>query len=268
LEGDGFFSPAANFPVFLSAASGKTVSVTAKITSGSAGACSTCGSRGCDFINQTTVITFLPGTTSKLFTVQICGDLLSESTETYVATLSSPVNAALGSAFQATGSIRDNDGVFIGTFDLSPIEGSVAALDRLTYAFSWTVPEPENWHDLRDLQFRIRDGDDIILWIGFNEADRTFSVYNQAAKSFSDAKAAGSNERLETAWAVLELARSSVVASGPTSPTVTLNLALSFKPRATGRTFLVEVAASDDLGHEEEFKEAGTLTVTPVKGRD
>jgi hypothetical protein len=48
---------------------------------------------------------------------------------------------------------------------------------------------------------------------------------------------------------------------GPTSPSVLLNLALSFKPSVAGRAFVVEVAASDDLGHEDPFAEAGTLTV-------
>jgi hypothetical protein len=44
---------------------------------------------------------------------------------------------------------------------------------------------------------------------------------------------------------------------------VTLNLALSFKPSAAGRTFRVEVAASDDAFHEDPFVVAGTLRVTP-----
>jgi hypothetical protein len=49
---------------------------------------------------------------------------------------------------------------------------------------------------------------------------------------------------------------------GPTGPGVLLTLPLSFKPSAAGRTFRVEVAASDDLGNEDPFVEAGTLTIT------
>ncbi len=85
----------------------------------------------------------------------------------------------------------------------------------------------------------------------------------QAANRFGPEAPAGSNNRLETPSATLYLAQTSVVAAGPTSPTVTLNLALSFKPSAAGRTYTVEVAASDDAGHEDAFKPAGTLTVTP-----
>jgi hypothetical protein len=36
---------------------------------------------------------------------------------------------------------------------------------------------------------------------------------------------------------------------------------LSFKPSARGRTFRVDIAASDDLGNEDPFTFAGTLTV-------
>jgi len=59
------------------------------------------------------------------------------------------------------------------------------------------------------------------------------------------------------------LAQTSVVAAGPTSPTVTLNLALSFKPSAAGRTYIVEVAASDDDGDTDDFIQAGVLTIGP-----
>jgi hypothetical protein len=55
-----------------------------------------------------------------------------------------------------------------------------------------------------------------------------------------------------------------VVAAGPTSPTVTLNLALSFKSRAAGRSYAVEVAAGDDQGLTAGFESAGTLTVTSI----
>jgi hypothetical protein len=69
---------------------------------------------------------------------------------------------------------------------------------------------------------------------------------------------------LQTPQSTLHLAESSVVASGPTSPTVTLNLALSFKPQAAGRTFVVEVAATDKDNEgvlPDFFEQVGTLTV-------
>jgi hypothetical protein len=62
--------------------------------------------------------------------------------------------------------------------------------------------------------------------------------------------------------AELHLSESSVTGSGPTGQSVTLNLSLSFGPQAAGRTYAVEVAAADDLGNEDDFVQAGTLTVT------
>ena len=47
-----------------------------------------------------------------------------------------------------------------GTFELSPGDATVAVNERLNYAFTWTVPEPLNWHDLQFLQLRIRGGED------------------------------------------------------------------------------------------------------------
>ena len=55
---------------------------------------------------------------------------------------------------------------------------------------------------------------------------------------------------------------SSVQGSGPTGPSVTLTLDTSFKHRAAGRSYLVEVLATDSAGHEQ-IEAAGTLTVIP-----
>src|SRR5207247_7527470 len=61
--------------------------------------------------------------------------------------------------------------------------------------------------------------------------------------------------------ATVHLAETSVVGSGPKGPSVTLNLALSFKPQAAGRSYVVEVAATDDLGNQQGFAPAGSLTI-------
>ncbi|HXU78853.1 MAG TPA: hypothetical protein VN794_19915, partial [Methylomirabilota bacterium] len=152
-----------------------------------------------------------------------------------------------------------------GVFTLAPAEASVPVTQPLTYAFTWTVPEPENWHDLRELQFRIRDGDQILLWTRFTESDQSFSLYNPASGRFGSTAAAGDRMQLQTSLALLDLERTSVKASGPTSPSVTLNLAVAFKPSAAGRACIVEVAAVDDEGHVDDFKEAGRLTLQPAR---
>jgi hypothetical protein len=127
----------------------------------------------------------------------------------------------------------------------------------LNYAFTWTVPDPLTWHDLESVQLRIRDDAGIILWICFDEAGNTFSLFNEATGRFGRGFAPGSTKRLQTWRATLHLSDTSVVpidsilGQGRTSPSVTLNLGLSFKPSAAGRTFLVEVSARDDHGNED-----------------
>ena len=57
------------------------------------------------------------------------------------------------------------------------------------------------------------------------------------------------------------LAESSVVGSGPTGPSVTLNLDLSLKPEVAGRIYDVEAFATDDFGHEQGWELVGALAV-------
>ena len=155
-----------------------------------------------------------------------------------------------------------------GNFTLVPGDASAAVHERRNYLFTWTVPEPRGWHDLQSLELRIRDGAHTVLWIDWDEATNTVSLFNQASGKFGPAFEPGSANVLQSAQASLYLAEltvkavNSVLGTGPTSPSVQLTLPLSFKPSAAGRTLIVEVAASDHLGHQDPFVQAGTLTVT------
>ena len=154
-----------------------------------------------------------------------------------------------------------------GDFTVDSAEAFVPVREPLNYSFVWTVPEPLNWHDLESVQLRISDETQTVLWVRFDEAGNSFSLFNQASGRFGRALQAREPGRFESALATLDLAETgvtpvnSILGSGPNSPSVRLNLALSFKPLAAGRTFRVEVAAADDLGHEDPFAFAGTLTV-------
>jgi len=155
-----------------------------------------------------------------------------------------------------------------GNFTLLPSDASAAVHERLNYLFTWTVPEPGSWHDLESLELRIRDDTHTVLLIDWDEATNTISLFNQASGKFGPAFEPGSANVLQSAQATLYLAEMTVKAvngvlgTGPTSPSVQLTLPLSFKPSAAGRTFIVEVAATDHLGHQDPFVQAGTLTVT------
>jgi photosystem II stability/assembly factor-like uncharacterized protein len=177
--------------------------------------------------------------------------------------LDTPCQRAIDLQSNRTG--LDFQVVTIGEFVLEPSAATVAVHDQLNYQFTWTVPDPLNWHDLNSLQLRIRDATDTIFWVSFDEASKTFSLVNPATGQLEKGFAAGSRNSLQTPQATLHLADTSVVGSGPTGPSVTLNLALSFKPSAAGRTFLVEVAATDDLGNQDNFAAAGTVTVAPIQ---
>ena len=159
--------------------------------------------------------------------------------------------------------LRDRGELTAGVFDLTPTDLTVAVHERLNYALTWTVPDPLNWHDLQFLQFRIRDDQNTVISVLWDEASNTFSLLNQATGQFGNGFAPGAHRLLQTPQVTLYLADTSVVGSGPTGPSVTLNLLLSLKPQAAGRTFAVEVAASDDQGHADDFAQAGTLMVMP-----
>lgn len=89
------------FPVTLSESSGQTVTVAFSTSNGSASA-------GSDYTATSGTVTFPAGTTSRTATVPVLGDTLDEDDESFLVTLSSPVNAAVGTA-QATGTITDDD---------------------------------------------------------------------------------------------------------------------------------------------------------------
>jgi hypothetical protein len=173
------------------------------------------------------------------------------------------VENLLPPSFQSTFTPQCSTGV--GTFDISPTDATVNVHERLNYVFDWSVPEPQNWHDLRFLHLRIRDGSDVILWARFDETTNEFSLFREGPRRFGRGFPAGSPIRLETREATLHLADTGVAGSGPTGTSVALNLSLSFKPLAAGRTFRVEVAASNDEGTKSVFEEADVMTVNPMR---
>lgn len=69
--------------------------------------------QGSDYLATAGTVTFAPNETAKLIQVPIIDDLVSELSETFTLTLSSPTNAILG-ANTATVTITDNDGASDG----------------------------------------------------------------------------------------------------------------------------------------------------------
>lgn len=150
----------------------------------------------------------------------------------------------------------------VGGFGLFPVQASVSVHRRQDYEFTWVVPDGGSWQDLKDLQLRIGDEQGRVLWVRFNAADKSFSLYDEKAGKFRHAAAAGSGKRLHTPFVTLDLSRSRVATSGRTGPRVTLDLALRLERRTAGRTFTVEVAATDKKGNDTGFLPAGSLVVS------
>ena len=149
-----------------------------------------------------------------------------------------------------------------GTFALAPAESVQTVNQPFLYSFTWTVPDPESWQDLTTLELRVRDGPDSIIQVIYDVVTNRFSLLHQATGRPGPSVAPGSHQVLSATEATLHMTNTNVVAAGPTSPTVTLNLSVELKPQTAGRTFLVEVAADDVLGNSTGFVPAGTLTVS------
>jgi CSLREA domain-containing protein len=152
----------------------------------------------------------------------------------------------------------------LGTFTLTPSDGTAHIGEHLTYTFAWTVPFG-GWRSLDSLYVVLRDANGTALWLRFHEVAGNGSTLNlvdpkdlKEGPSFTF----GSPNRLETDAATVYLANSTL--NGPAgSDTVTLTMDLGFKPQALGRTFDVQVLAANDAGDFEGFVEAGSLKVEP-----
>ena len=217
---------------------------------------------------------------SGIINVTILGDGITENDETFFVDLSSPVNATIADGVgQAT--IRDTT-LSIGGFDLSPDNAVVQVDETVIYTLDWTVPVGEVWTNLKSIDFRVRDGHKIALWIRWDQAGNTFSLCRKGGKSGDDdtddddARAGqgpgadavcgpgqipGSSGLLVTPFARVDLFNSSVVGSGPGGRVVTLELALSFLKKAAGHSYIVELAAADDFGNVDRFVRASELRV-------
>lgn len=147
-----------------------------------------------------------------------------------------------------------------GTFVLTPPAPVATPGQSTPLSLGWTVPAAD-WHFLNTIDIRLTGDDGSQIWLRFNEADQTLALYNPHSRKFGPAKKIGSHDHLSDGLVDIDLSASSVVAAGPTSPTVTLNLALTFSAPAADTDFLIDVAAANDAGFVQAFEPAGTLHV-------
>jgi hypothetical protein len=108
-EGDAGSAPCA-MTVSLSAPSSFTASVSYATADGTA-------TIGIDYTPAAGTLTFAPGTTSQIVPVQVVGDVVVESDESFVLNLTAPVNATIGDG-QGTGTIADDDAASLSSREL------------------------------------------------------------------------------------------------------------------------------------------------------
>jgi Tol biopolymer transport system component len=255
------------FTVSLSAPSKQTVRVNVWVDSGPASTSAVTinelvATVTSDYSPRSGTLIFDPGETSRTFLVNAIGDSAFEPNETFVVNLDMPQNAVIARS-PGIGRISNDDPLaLLGSVGLTPPAATVGVHERLTYQITWTVPPPLNWHDLASVELRLTDAEGIALWVQFNGTDETLALLNSAGRRVGPAFSPGRRALLESSNAKVHLHDSSVQGSGPTGPSVTLTLDVSFKHRAAGRSYLVEVLATDSAGHEQ-IEVAGTLSVIP-----
>ena len=112
------------FNVTLSPASGQEVTVDYATADATA--------TGSDYVAGSGKLTFAAGQTSQTITVAVIGDTLNEADESFHVTLSNPVNAVLGTVFQGTGSISNDDAAPILTInDAAVAEGNSGTVNAV-----------------------------------------------------------------------------------------------------------------------------------------
>lgn len=265
----------AAFTVSLNHPSTLSTSVNFATSNGTA----TAGGFLADYQSTSGTLTIPPGTLTGNITVTIVGDQVQEPNQTFFANLSNAVNATI-SDNQGRATIRDTT-LTIGGFDLTPDNTVAKESEIIDYAVTWIVPDGQVWRDLKTIDFRLRQGNNVALWIRWDELSNTFSVCNPTVRKSKlrrggglpsseivcgPGELPGSGFALEGALGQLHLAETTVVGSGPTGQSVTLNLPVSLGPKATGH-YEVELAATDDFGAEDAFVPASDFLIRPAKRR-
>lgn len=175
----------------------------------------------------------------------------------------------------------------------NPSEGSNRVGE--TQVFTTTCSDPDGWHDLSSIDFKIatsraadrdkgdhddhgrskddwRDREDArsepdredpraVLWVRFDENKNVVQLYDPDLRVWQEGTA-GSNIVLETRYARLLLSGTAVQGSGPLGPSVQITWTVQFKPAAKGG-FKQFLKITDDVGSSTGFDRVGNWKVKP-----
>ncbi len=121
-----------NFPVTLSEASGKTISIDFATQDGSA------TTANLDYVASMGTLTFLPGETAMTIPIAVNGDTTVEASETFVIDLSMPVDVTLSDP-QGEGTIVDDDGMPQVFIDDQIVGEGDAGTVQMTFSISLSM---------------------------------------------------------------------------------------------------------------------------------
>ncbi|MDI1243114.1 MAG: tandem-95 repeat protein [bacterium] len=217
---------------------------------------------GNDYTSRSGTITFVRGGPLVVpITISVLGEQLFEQNETFRLNLSNAVGATLRNSF-GIGTII-NDDIQVGIASMAPTELTVDVGEPFSIDLTWV--HPERWRLLDEIEFRIVDDEVTAMWVKFEENGTTlpFRQYNVNSRNYGDPVLPGTAIIFDTNLAKMFVADSLVLGSGPTGPRATVRPSLSFKPKAAGRVFRVELFVRDDLGNLQGFDQVGTIAVLP-----
>jgi hypothetical protein len=151
------------------------------------------------------------------------------------------------------------DGNPVGTFKVVPANATAHPGKAIVYTFSWTVPKPRGWKSLHDVDVQLRDKKGSAIALGWNQATNALTLVSSSRRLIGSGRQPGTSGSLRGSLATLSVRGTSVTTGGQT---VRLKLPLTLLSNTAGRTFRVEVAASDDSGRKTPWNVAGVLKVT------
>ena len=137
-----------------------------------------------------------------------------------------------------------------------------------TQTFTTTCSDPDGWHDIATIDFKIARSDPngngngvpIALWVQFNENTNRVRFYDPDLQTWQEGEP-GSNVVLSSRFAELNLAGTSVQGSGLTGQSVQVTWSVVFKNAAIMNNYKQYLVITDDAGLSTGFDKVGSWSV-------
>jgi hypothetical protein len=138
-----------------------------------------------------------------------------------------------------------------------------------TQDFTTTCSDPDGWHDISTIDFKIAksnpagngNGVPIALWVQFDEGSNLVRFYNPDSGTWQTGTP-GSNVILASRFAEINLAQTSVHGSGPTGKSVQITWSIVFKEASVMNNYKQYLKITDDHGLTTGFDKVGSWSVT------